>query len=103
MMRQNDLFKFQTTYTGKSAFKVADDYAKWQNFTQSILSQSDIPAMLKSGFQTSYSWVNMFSEIVAVNGAIYGITLSLIMCLASVIIFTGNFSLSMVVFITIAG
>ena len=59
--------------------------------------------MLKDGFQTSETWVDMFSEMIAVNGAIYGITLSLVMCLAAVVIFTGNFKLSVIVFITIAG
>eukprot|EP00794_Sanderia_malayensis_P015269 gene15269-16845_t len=92
-----------TTYTGKSAFQVADDYNNWENFTKHVLEQPDIPEMLKSGFQTSYSWVNMFSEIIAVNGAIYGIVMSLIMCLASVVVFTGNFRLSMIVFVTIGG
>ncbi|XP_065061104.1 protein dispatched homolog 3-like [Rhopilema esculentum] len=92
-----------TTYKGKSAFSVFEDFHKWENFTRKVLDDPEIPEMLKDGFQTSETWVDMFSEMIAVNGAIYGITLSLIMCLAAVVIFTGNFKLSAIVFITIAG
>ena len=93
----------QQTYKGKSAFLVHDDYKKWENFTKTVLSDPEIPEMLKSGFQTSDEWVNMFSEMIAVSGAIYGITMSLVMCLAAVVIFTGNFKLSFIVFATIGG
>ena len=82
---------------------MADDYKKWENFTRTVLSDPEIPESLKGGFQTSEAWVNMFSEIIAVSGAIYGTTLSLVMCLAAVVIFTGNFRLSFIVFLTITG
>lgn len=79
------------------------DFKKWENFTRSVIDAADTPEMLKSGFQTSDTWVNMYSEIIAVNGAIYGITLSLVLCLAAVVIFTANWRLSLIVFMTIAG
>jgi len=92
-----------TSYKGDSAFSLLRDYKKWENFTRSVLDAPDIPEMLKSGYQTSRTWVDMFSEIIAVNGAIYGITLSLVLCLVAVVVFTGNWRLSSIVFFTIAG
>ena len=93
----------QTTYKGGSAFSLMNDYKKWENFTRSVLDAPDVPEMLKGGYQTSGTWVNMFSEIIAVNGAIYGITLSLVLCLVAVVVFTANWRLSSIVFMTIAG
>lgn len=42
-------------------------------------------------------------EVVAVNSAIYGLVLSLVICLAAVAIFTGHLALLLIVFISIVG
>ena len=68
-----------------------------------VLSGVDIPDSLKHGFQTSETWVKMFSGIIVVNSAVYGIVVSLLLCLAAVMIFTGHALLFLILFLTILG
>ena len=68
-----------------------------------VLSEDDIPDSLKHGFQTSETWVKMFSGVIVVNSAVYGIVVSLLLCLAAVMIFTGHALLFIILFMTILG
>ena len=47
--------------------------------------------------------MKMFSGIIVVNSAIYGIAVSLLLCLAAVIIFTGHALLFIILLLTILG
>ena len=58
---------------------------------------------MKNGFQTSETWVKMYSGIIVVDSAVYGIVVSLLLCLGAVIIFTGHALLFMILFMTILG
>ena len=42
-------------------------------------------------------------EIVAVNSAIYGVVLSIIICMIAVMLFTGHVLLLLIIFVCIAG
>lgn len=68
-----------------------------------MLSEKDVPDSLKSGFQTSETWVKMFSGVIVVDSAVYGIVASLLLCLAAVIIFTGHLLLFIILSMTIFG
>jgi PERQ amino acid-rich with GYF domain-containing protein len=75
-------------------------YLKWDAF---LKTQVEGVAELESAFHTSQDWVHMYMEIIAVNGAIYGIVFSLVLCMVAVIIFTGHVLLSIIVILTILG
>lgn len=47
--------------------------------------------------------MKMFSGVIVVDSAVYGIVVSLLLCLAAVIIFTGHVLLFMILFMTILG
>ena len=93
------LYIFQTTYKGKSSTEMYKDYKKWEKALSDLTK--DKPAAFRSAFQTSKEWVTMFREIIAVNSAVYGMVLSLCLCVAAVVIFTGHFMLALIVMLTI--
>ena len=80
-----------------------NDFNNWDRALKDLLQADDIPDGLKSGFQTSSLWVMAFLEVIAVNSAIYGIALSLALCVAAVAVFTANFLLTVIVMLTILG
>ena len=86
---------------GKSSKLVYKDYMKWEQFLKDTLKGKS--AAFDSAFQTSDEWVKMFTEIIAVNSAVYGIVISLCLCVAAVVIFTGHFMLALIVMLTILG
>lgn len=47
--------------------------------------------------------MNTFTEVIAINSAIYGVVFSIVLCLGSVAIFTANAVLTLIVMITIVG
>ena len=61
------------------------------------------PWSSQNGFLTSETWVKMFSGMIVVDSAVYGIVVSLVLCLAAVVIFTGHALLFVVLFMTILG
>lgn len=90
-----------TTFMGKSSKLVYKDYMRWEQFLKEQLGGTS--AAFNSAFQTSEEWVQMFTEIIAVNSAVYGIVFSLCLCVAAVVIFTGHFMLALIVMLTILG
>ncbi|XP_028393656.1 LOW QUALITY PROTEIN: protein dispatched homolog 3-like [Dendronephthya gigantea] len=92
-----------TTETLSSYSSQHKDYILWEKQLEDVLFQNDIPHSWKSGFQTSETWVKMFSGMIVVNSAIYGIAVSLLLCLAAVIIFTGHALLFIILLLTILG
>merc|ERR1719483_529361 len=56
---------------------------------------------LHSMFQTSQFWTKVLMEVVAVNSAIYGLILSMLICVCSVAVFSGHISLLLIVVVTI--
>lgn len=93
----------QTIFRGKSSKEKVKDFDKWNDFLKKTLSTDSFPEGFQSAFQSSSEWVNTFTEVIAVNSAIYGIALSLVLCLGSVAVFTANFFLTLIVMITILG
>ena len=100
------IFKFfsqlfhQTVNKGLASKEMVKIYHKWDAFLKSQVK--GVPE-LESAFHTSVDWVHMYMEIVAVNGAVYGIVFSLLLCTIAVIIFTGHLALSLIVLLTILG
>ncbi|XP_068700492.1 protein dispatched homolog 3-like [Montipora foliosa] len=90
-----------TVFSGKSSWERVEDFDKWNKFLKEELRT--YPKGFHSAFQTSSEWVNTFTEVIAINSAIYGIVFSIVLCLGSVAIFTANGLLTLIVSITILG
>ncbi|XP_040182256.1 protein dispatched homolog 3 [Rana temporaria] len=92
-----------TTYKGKSSFQTYKDYLKWESFLQQQLLRLPADSALKHGFQTCEHWKEIFMEIIGVQSALYGLILSLVICVAAVAIFTTHILLLLPVLFTILG
>ncbi|XP_028596478.2 protein dispatched homolog 3 isoform X1 [Podarcis muralis] len=92
-----------TTYKGKSSFQTYSDYLKWETFLQDQLQQFPEGSALRRGFQTCEHWKQIFMEIIGVQSALYGLILSLVICVAAVAIFTTHVLLLLSVLLTILG
>ncbi|KAK3714617.1 hypothetical protein RRG08_020873 [Elysia crispata] len=96
-------FAFEsTTSEGQAYFQAYKQYEKWQaaiaHIKREILAP-DSPAT--SIFQTSEFWTKVLMEVVAVHSAIYGLVLSMMICVFAVAVFTGHFVLLLLVVTTI--
>lgn len=58
---------------------------------------------LDTVFQTCDYWQQVFMEIVGVTSAIYGLVFSLMVCVVSVVVFTGHIGIAMIALVTILG
>ncbi|XP_042333906.1 protein dispatched homolog 3 [Sceloporus undulatus] len=92
-----------TTYKGKSSFQTYSDYLKWETFLQEQLRQFPKGSALRRGFQTCEHWKQIFMEIIGVQSALYGLILSLVICVAAVALFTTHVLLLVPVLLTILG
>ncbi|CAH2320554.1 patched domain-containing 2 isoform X2 [Pelobates cultripes] len=92
-----------TTYKGKSSFQTYKDYLRWETFLQEQLLLLPADSALKRGFQTCGHWKQIFMEIIGVQSALYGLILSLVICVAAVAIFTTHVLLLIPVLLTILG
>ncbi|XP_069803447.1 protein dispatched homolog 3 [Dendropsophus ebraccatus] len=92
-----------TTYKGKSSFQTYKDYLKWESFLQQQLLHLPADSALKHGFQTCEHWKQIFMEIIGVQSALYGLILSLAICVTAVAIFTTHALLLIPVLLTILG
>ncbi|KAJ7420584.1 Protein dispatched 3 [Pitangus sulphuratus] len=80
-----------TTYKGKSSFQTYADYLKWETFLQQQLQLFPEGSALRHGFQT------------CVQSALYGLVLSLVICVAAVAVFTTHILLLLPVLLSILG
>ncbi|XP_033763193.1 protein dispatched homolog 3-like [Pecten maximus] len=96
-------FAFEsTTPKGISYFKAYQQYLKWEALIEDIKSsEHQHVEVLGSMFQTSQFWTKVLMEVVAVNSAIYGLVLSMVVCMVAVALFTGHILLLFIVFICI--
>ncbi|CAH1774551.1 unnamed protein product, partial [Owenia fusiformis] len=79
-----------TTAKGLSYFEAYQKYQDWEKFIRQIKKDVLAPdSPLHNFFQTSEFWKTVMMEVVAVSSAIYGLVLSMIICVAAVAIFTG--------------
>ncbi|XP_010220731.1 PREDICTED: patched domain-containing protein 2 isoform X4 [Tinamus guttatus] len=92
-----------TTYKGKSSFQTYADYLKWETFLQQQLQLFPESSALRRGFQTCEHWKQIFMEIIGVQSALYGLILSLVICVAAVAIFTTHILLLLPVLLSILG
>ncbi|WAR14743.1 DISP3-like protein, partial [Mya arenaria] len=90
-----------TTSKGKSYFEAHKEYKKWEIFLQKVRSRLPEDSPMKNLFQTSEFWPEVFMEIVAVDSAIYGVVLSMVICMLAVVIFTRHLILLLIIFISI--
>uniref|UniRef100_A0A8C3XNW4 Dispatched RND transporter family member 3 n=1 Tax=Chelydra serpentina TaxID=8475 RepID=A0A8C3XNW4_CHESE len=92
-----------TTYKGKSSFQTYSDYLKWETFLQQQLQLFPDSSALRHGFQTCEHWKQIFMEIIGVQSALYGLILSLLICVAAVAVFTTHLLLLLPVLLSILG
>ncbi|KAM5270381.1 protein dispatched homolog 3 isoform 2-T3 [Hipposideros larvatus] len=92
-----------TTYKGKSSFQTYSDYLRWEGFLQQQLQTFPEGSALRRGFQTCEHWKQIFMEIIGVQSALYGLALSLLICVAAVAVFTTHVLLLLPVLLSILG
>ncbi|XP_011361933.1 protein dispatched homolog 3 [Pteropus vampyrus] len=92
-----------TTYKGKSSFQTYSDYLRWESFLQQQLHTFPEGSALRRGFQTCEHWKQIFMEIIGVQSALYGLALSLLICVAAVAVFTTHVLLLLPVLLSILG
>ncbi|NWQ84307.1 DISP3 protein, partial [Columbina picui] len=96
-----------TTYKGKSSFQTYADYLKWETFLQQQLQLFPEDSALRHGFQTCEHWKQIFMEIIGkclpLQSALYGLVLSLVICVAAVAVFTTHILLLLPVLLSILG
>ncbi|XP_045155134.1 protein dispatched homolog 3 [Echinops telfairi] len=92
-----------TTYKGKSSFQTYSDYLRWESFLQQQLQRFPEDSALRHGFQTCEHWKQIFMEIIGVQSALYGLLLSLLICVAAVAVFTTHILLLLPVLLSILG
>ncbi|XP_058160400.1 protein dispatched homolog 3 isoform X2 [Dasypus novemcinctus] len=92
-----------TTYKGKSSFQTYSDYLRWESFLQQELQTVPEGSALRHGFQTCEHWKQIFMEIIGVQSALYGLVLSLLICVAAVAVFTTHILLLLPVLLSILG
>ncbi|KAF6108246.1 dispatched RND transporter family member 3 [Phyllostomus discolor] len=92
-----------TTYKGKSSFQTYSDYLRWEGFLQQQLLAFPEGSALRRGFQTCEHWKQIFMEIIGVQSALYGLALSLLICVAAVAVFTTHVLLLLPVLLSILG
>ncbi|XP_027437920.2 protein dispatched homolog 3 isoform X2 [Zalophus californianus] len=92
-----------TTYKGKSSFQTYSDYLRWESFLQQQLQMFPEGSALRRGFQTCEHWKQIFMEIIGVQSALYGLALSLLICVAAVAVFTTHVLLLLPVLLSILG
>ncbi|XP_058531189.1 protein dispatched homolog 3 isoform X2 [Ochotona princeps] len=92
-----------TTYKGKSSFQTYSDYLRWESFLQQQLQTFPEGSALRRGFQTCEHWKQIFMEIIGVQSALYGLVLSLLICVAAVAVFTTHILLLLPVLLSILG
>ncbi|NXD00137.1 DISP3 protein, partial [Certhia familiaris] len=96
-----------TTYKGKSSFQTYADYLKWETFLQQQLQIFPEGSALRHGFQTCEHWKQIFMEIIGtclpLQSALYGLVLSLVICVAAVAVFTTHILLLLPVLLSILG
>ncbi|XP_027803507.2 protein dispatched homolog 3 [Marmota flaviventris] len=92
-----------TTYKGKSSFQTHSDYLRWEGFLRQQLQSFPEGSALRRGFQTCEHWKQIFMEIIGVQSALYGLALSLLICVATVAVFTTHILLLLPVLLSILG
>lgn len=92
-----------TTYKGKSSFQTYSDYLRWESFLRQQLQTFPEGSALHRGFQTCEHWKQIFMEIIGVQSALYGLVLSLLICVAAVAVFTTHVLLLLPVLLSILG
>ncbi|XP_077881407.1 protein dispatched homolog 3 isoform X2 [Ictidomys tridecemlineatus] len=92
-----------TTYKGKSSFQTHSDYLRWEGFLRQQLQSFPEGSALRRGFQTCEHWKQIFMEIIGVQSALYGLALSLLICVAAVAVFTTHILLLLPVLLSILG
>jgi hypothetical protein len=75
--------------------------AEFNTFERLAQRYSHPAAALGSAYQSSALWVRMSTEIVAVSGAVWGVAMSTVLCLAAIVILTGHLGLSLLMIATI--
>lgn len=92
-------FKSKTNL-GLSAFAARRDFEIFESLCGEFSKGTE---GLGACFQTSDFWTRVFIEIVAVSGSLWGIFTSVLLCFASILVFTGHFGLSLTMISIILG
>jgi len=97
-------FSFQsTTFKAASSFHSYTQYQQWQTLIADLRSTLPPDSPLSSVYQTADYWIQVIMEIVAVTSAVYGLVLSMVICIMAVAVFSGHFLLLLITIVTMLG
>lgn len=102
----------QTTNPNLSPSDSVKDYQKWEEFlSEELLTISKLSGqgelyegaheLLSSGFQTSGKWVEVNIEALAVDGSLYGICVSVLLCMLIIVFLTYNWRVFVAIKLTV--
>lgn len=102
----------QTTSPNDSPSDSVKDYQQWEDFLSgelSAISEQSGPGelyegadkLLSSGFQASEKWVEVNIEALAVDGSLYGICVSILLCMVIIVFLTYNWRVFVAIKLTV--
>jgi predicted RND superfamily exporter protein len=93
-------YHFQTTIVkGRTSFENYNDFLKWNELVEKVNQLSP----KAQAFHTTHAWDVMITEVVAVSGIKWGLIVSAIVALGSILVFTGNIVVSILAIVSVLG
>eukprot|EP00029_Vermamoeba_vermiformis_P000282 TRINITY_DN1030_c0_g1_i4.p1 TRINITY_DN1030_c0_g1~~TRINITY_DN1030_c0_g1_i4.p1 ORF type:complete len:1469 (+),score=345.30 TRINITY_DN1030_c0_g1_i4:97-4503(+) len=93
-------YHFQTTIVkGRTSFENYNDFLKWNE----LIAQVNQLSPKAQAFHTTHAWDIMITEVVAVSGIKWGLIVSAIVALGSILVFTGNIVVSILAIVSVLG
>ncbi len=84
---------------GRTSFENYNDFLKWNE----LIAQVNQLSPKAQAFHTTHAWDIMITEVVAVSGIKWGLIVSAIVALGSILVFTGNLVVSILAIVSVLG
>lgn len=84
---------------GRTSFQNYNDFLKWNELIEQVNQLSP----KAQAFHTTRAWDVMITEVVAVSGIKWGLIVSAIVALGSILVFTGNIVVSVLAIVSVLG
>lgn len=84
---------------GRTSFENYNDFLKWNELVEKVNQLSP----KAQAFHTTHAWDVMITEVVAVSGIKWGLIISAIVALGSILVFTGNIVVSILAIVSVLG
>lgn len=87
-MEKKKKLVFQSVYDSIGSFAAVQEWNRWEQL-MALLNQN-VPVTLGPAYQTSDTWIRVFTEVAAVNGIQQGLLISCAIAVLGLVIFSGN-------------